>query len=197
MWPRTDSGVGSSAAPARGTRGVGSSEMDFGKAPLGPRGKCLALSTVQVSHPAASPPRREGDIPRSSFLLAEVPSLALGFLWPCSYVLLLSFDFSPLLSWEEKREEQQRFRAPQTLAWREQCYGWDLPATPPHPGANPPHHLSGHNQPPVPTSHGSRFFHHEAFPGPLHQTICFPSLPVYGNPPAHACPGLGLLGFHT
>lgn len=59
MWPRTDSGVGSSAAPARETRGVGSSEMDFGKAPLGPRGKCLALSTVQVSHPAASPPRRE------------------------------------------------------------------------------------------------------------------------------------------
>lgn len=136
-------------------------------------------------------------IPRSSFLLAEVPSLALGFLWPRSYVLLLSFDFSPLLSWEEKREEQQRFRAPQTLAWREQCYGWDLPATSPHPGANPPRHLSGHNQPPVPTSHGSRFFHHEAFPGPLHQTICFPSLPVYGNPPAHACPGPGLLGFHT
>lgn len=98
MWPRTDSGVGSSAAPAQGTRGVGSSEMDFGKAPLRPQGKCLGLSTVQVSHPAASPPHREGAIPRSNFLLAEVPSLALGFLWPCSYVLLLSFDFSPLLS---------------------------------------------------------------------------------------------------
>lgn len=195
MWPRTDSGVGSSAAPARGTRGVGSSEMDFGKAPLGPRGKCLALSTVQVSHPAASPPRREEPFQgaASSLLRCRV------WRWDsCGRVLtlLLSFDFSPLLSWEEKREEQQRFRAPQTLAWREQCYGWDLPATSPHPGANPPRHLSGHNQPPVPTSHGSRFFHHEAFPGPLHQTICFPSLPVYGNPPAHACPGPGLLGFH-
>lgn len=58
----------------------------------------------------------------------------LGFLWLCPYVLLLSFDFSPLLSWEGgKREEQQRFRAPQTPTWGEQCYGWVLPATPPHP----------------------------------------------------------------
>lgn len=84
---------------------MGSSKMDFGKAPLGPRGKCLVLSTVQASHPAASPPRREGAIPRSSFLLAEGLSLVLRFLWLYPYVLLLSFDFSPLLSWERGKKE--------------------------------------------------------------------------------------------
>lgn len=100
------------AAPARGRRGLGSSKMDFGKAPLGPRGKRLVLSTVQVAHPAASPPRREGAIPRSCFLLAEGPSLVLGFLWLCPYVLLLSFDFSPLLSWEGGKGKSSRGLGP-------------------------------------------------------------------------------------
>lgn len=130
MWPRTDLGVGSLAAAAWGRMGVGSSEMDFGKAPLRPRGKCLALSTVQVSHPAASPPRREGAIPRSSFLLAEGPSLVLGFPWLCPYVLLLSFDFSPLLSWDGGKGRAKRFRVPQTPSEGEQRYGWVLPAAP-------------------------------------------------------------------
>lgn len=56
----------------------------------------------------------------------------------------------------------------------------------------PPTRLSGHKSP-VPTfPHGSIFFHHEAFPGPLHQRICFSALPIYRNPPSTCPPASGL-----